>query len=121
MTKTANNTLSANNSTGGSVPILGLLNNINIEGLTRLNQAELLERTIAGIAEYLHAGHAYLMLKNKENQLDNIAAVPRNNHDDSLVTASNTLINQVMETATGILCLSCSRKLPVSYPSSFDS
>lgn len=82
---------------------LGLLNGISLSDLTDENTQSVLNESISAITEHLGADHGYIMLKDDKAQLANIASIYRDGPNDPLMTASNAVIAEVMETGDPII------------------
>ena len=82
-----------------------LLSKVTIAGLTEENYRDTLKEAVTILAEYLQADNAYVLLKDQQGQLENVATIHLNNQDETSITASDNLIAKVMENADGILVL----------------
>lgn len=77
--------------------LVTLLKSLDLSAITGENVSAKLEAALERIVQHLNADHGYIMLTGKENQLENTASV-FDIKGDSLVTASDALAQQVIET-----------------------
>lgn len=77
--------------------LAALLKSLDLSAITRENVSAELEAALERIVQHLNANHGYIMLTGKENQFENTAVV-FDIKTDSLVTASNALMQRVLET-----------------------
>ena len=78
--------------------LAAFLKSIDLSGITRENVSAELEAALEQIIQHLNANHGFIMLTVKEGQLENTASV-FDVKDDSLVTASDALMQRVIETS----------------------
>jgi len=83
--------------------IIVLLNDIDAGSITAHNINSSLTNVASMISKYLDADHTYIMLKNTNGDLENIAHSHRENHDEPLITTSQTVTSEVIDSSVGIL------------------
>lgn len=104
MTESANE-ISVQNATAPdtSDPTLCLIGSLGFETLTSENTKDVLTTAINAIVERLGADHGYIVLKDDNGELVSVASICRNEQGDPQMTASNAVIDKVMESAVGII------------------
>jgi len=104
MEDTTNNLSAESQISSGSVEsVAGLISNLNIKALTEENLEDILLGTISAIAEHFGADHGYIVLKGNEEQPANVVNIHRDKLDDSMVAASYSVIDAVMEKGNTII------------------
>ena len=101
MAKTAE-TVSFKNSasTLGGESVFEFLNSMDLSGLSE-NTEQTLKGVINTIAEYFGADHGYIIIMGQNHRPADVVNIHRDGLDNSLVTASYTVIDSVMETGQG--------------------
>ncbi len=104
MSETAGNiSVSVANETrnGDTTSIFASLKTIGKTELTDENTETVLAEVIGSIVGNLGGDHGYIMLKDKDGQLSNVASIYRDGQDDPLITASNALTDKVLQSGCG--------------------
>lgn len=83
--------------------ILTLLNDINAGSIAVHNIDIALEKVAGVIAGYLSADHTYIMLKDKDDNLENRAHFHSQQHDEPMTTTSDAVTSKVIKDTAGIL------------------
>ena len=83
--------------------ILTLLNDINAGSIAAHNIDTVLEKAVGVIAGYLSANHTYIMLKDKDDNLETRAHFYSQQHDEPLPTMSEAVTSKVIKDTEGIL------------------
>ncbi len=81
---------------------MDLLKSLDLSGLTKENLDCRLDEAITAIADYFHADHGYVMLRDQEGNFCKAAAAKRNAQDDDTVTASNAVIEKAAQTGATV-------------------
>jgi len=87
-------------STLGVESVFEFFNSMDLSGLNENNE-ETLKGVISIIAEHFGADHGYIIIKGQDGKPDDVVNIHRDELDNSLVTASYTIIDSVMETGQG--------------------
>ena len=104
MVKSANEILAEGAPVGShSNSAFGLISSIDLSTLTKENTERVLNELIRAVIGHLGAEHGYIMLKDDKAQIVNIASVYHDGQNDPMSTASDAVIDKVMETTTGII------------------
>lgn len=104
MTETAGNISQQDQvSTTTQIDLIGLLTSITIESVTWDNLQETLEQTLSQITDHFKADHGYIMMKDKEDSLQPKAAINRGQQEEGLFTASNALMEKVVNESSGLI------------------
>jgi signal transduction histidine kinase len=83
---------------------IGLLKSLGLEGLTNENAENVLNDALNTIVEHLGADHGYISLKDDDNaELVGVSSIYRKDQGQQQMTASNALIDKVMETSVAVL------------------
>ena len=88
-------------STLGVESVFEFLNSMDLSGLSE-NTEETLKGVISTIAEHFGADHGYIIIKGRSGRPADVVNIHRDGLDNSLVTASYTIIDSVMETGQGL-------------------
>jgi signal transduction histidine kinase len=83
--------------------ILTLLNDIDAGSIAVHNFDTALEKVAGIVAGYLAASHTYIMLKDKDGNLESKAHFHSQQHDEPITTISDAVTSKVIEEAAGIL------------------
>ncbi len=104
MTESANE-ISVQNATAPDTddPTLCLIGSLGLETLTSENTKDVLTTATSAIVERLGADHGYIVLKDDKGELVSVASICHDEQGDPQMTASNAVIDKVMESAVGII------------------
>ena len=82
---------------------LHLLNSLGLDYLTTENTENVLNEAMSAIVKHLGADHGYIVLKDDKGELVNVASAYRDEQSEAQMTASDAVIDKVMETSAAVL------------------
>lgn len=82
---------------------LRLLNSLGLDSLTTENTENVLDEVMSAMVKHLGADHGYIVLKDDKDELVNVASAYRDEQSEAQMTASDAVIDKVMETSATVL------------------
>ena len=80
-----------------------MLNSLGLDSLTTENTENVLNEALSAIVEHFGADHGYIVLKDDKGELVNVASTYRGEQGEAQMTASDAVIDKVMETSAAVL------------------